>query len=308
MSINSFTPKDLKLATKAPKGGVNKVETAHILMVIPAVILFTLLLVWPLLQGIFYTFTNYQGYGEFRFVGLTNYKFLFQDPVIWQSYGFTFAYAAVATAATNIIALFLAVMLNTKLLAKNWFRGIFFLPYMLPVLIVSYIFSYLFTNNLPALGQFLGIEWLSTSLLANESLAWLAIVFVGVWQGVAFATIIYLAGLQTVSEEIYEAAALDGANAWRQFWGLTFPLIFPFFTINVLLSFKNSLGVFDQVVALTGGGPGTATQSISFLIFKNGFQGGEFAYQTANGVIYFLILLALSFAQLKFLRSREVQL
>ena len=80
----------------------------------------------------------------------------------------------------------------------------------------------------------------------------------------------------------------------------------PFFTINVVLSFKNSLGVFDQVVALTEGGPGTATQSISFLIFKNGFQGGEFAYQTANGVIYFIILIVLSFAQLRFLQSKEV--
>ncbi|MDU2597574.1 MAG: sugar ABC transporter permease, partial [Dermabacter sp.] len=107
-------------------------------------------------------------------------------------------------------------------------------------------------------------------------------------------------------EEVYEAASLDGANKWKQFWKITFPLIMPFFTINVVLSFKNSLGVFDQVVALTEGGPGTATQSISFLIFKNGFQGGEFAYQTANGVIYFIILIVLSFAQLRFLQSKEV--
>lgn len=284
---------------------VGRIDPAHLWMVIPAIILFAALLVWPLLQGIFYTFTNYQGYGEWDFVFFQNYIFLFQDSVIWQSYGFTFLYAISATVLTNVVAMILALALNSKIRAKNALRGLFFLPYMLPVLIVSYIFSYLFTNNLPLIGQWLGWEWLSTSLLANESLAWLAIVFVGVWQGVAFTTLIYISGLQTVPEEVYEAASIDGASTWRQFWSITFPLIMPFFTINMVLSFKNSLGVFDQVVALTGGGPGTATQSVSFLIFKNGFQGGEFAYQTANGVIYFIILLVLSFAQLRFLRSKE---
>lgn len=290
--------------TATPKGR-SKIDPAHLWMIIPAVILFTGLLIVPLLTGIFYTFTNFQGYGNWRFVGLTNYVNLFKDDVIWASYGFTFLYAITATVLTNVIALFLATLLNARIAAKNAFRGLYFLPNILPVLIVSYIFSYLFTNNLPAVGQWLGWEWLSTSLLANEKLAWLAIVFVGVWQGVAFTTIIYLAGLQTIPEEVYEAASLDGAGTWKKFTQITFPLIMGFFTINVVLSFKNSLGVFDQVVALTGGGPGTATQSISFLIFKNGFQGGEYAYQTANGVIYFLILIVLSLTQLKFLQSRE---
>ncbi len=288
-----------------PGVGRTKVDPAHVWMVVPAIILFAGLLTYPLLQGIFYTFTNFQGYGEWRFVGLSNYINLFKDDVIWESYGFTFKYAISATILTNVIALFLAVLLNSRIKAKNGLRALYFLPNILPVLIVSYIFSYLFTNNIPLIGQWLGWEWLSTSLLAQESLAWTAIVFVGVWQGVAFTTIIYLAGLQTVPEEVYEAASLDGASSWRQFRSITFPLIMPFFTINVVLSFKNSLGVFDQVVALTNGGPGTSTQSISFLIFRNGFQGGEFAYQTANGVIYFIILLVLSFAQLKFLQSKE---
>ncbi|HHT41561.1 MAG TPA: sugar ABC transporter permease [Actinomyces sp.] len=274
-------------------------------MVIPAIILFTGLLTFPLLQGIFYTFTNFKGYGDWDFIGLTNYINLFQDEVIWESYIFTFKYAISATILTNVIALFLAVLLNSRIKAKNGLRALYFLPNILPVLIVAYIFSYLFTNNIPLIGEWLGWEWLSTSLLAQESTAWMVIVFVGVWQGVAFTTIIYIAGLQTVPEEVYEAASIDGASAWDQFKSITFPLIIPFFTINVILSFKNSLGVFDQIVALTNGGPGTSTQSISFLIFRNGFQGGEFAYQSANGVIYFIILLVLSFAQLKFLQSKE---
>ena len=206
---------------------------------------------------------------------------------------------------TNVIALGLALILNSRLKARSFFRGIFFVPYVLPVLVVSYIFSYLFTNNLPQIGQALGWQWLSTSLLANEDLAWLAIVVVGVWQAVAYNTIIYLAGLQTVPEEIYEASALDGAGPARRLWSMTLPLIIPYLGINMVLSFKGFLGVFDQIVALTSGGPGTATQSISYLIFKNGFQGGEYAYQTANGIIYFLIVVLLSFAQLRFTQSQE---
>ncbi|WP_240038276.1 MULTISPECIES: carbohydrate ABC transporter permease [Actinomyces] len=282
-----------------------KVDPAFIWMLVPAALVFTVLLTIPLLTGVFYTFTNFKGYGDWHFVGLTNYKNLFSDDIIWGSYLFTFKYAIVASILTNIIALGLALVLNSKMKARTFFRGVFFVPYILPVLVVSYIFSYLFTNNLPQIGQALGWEWLSTSLLANEDLAWLAIVVVGVWQSVAYNTIIYLAGLQTVPEEIYEASALDGAGPVRRLWSMTLPLIIPYLGINMVLSFKGFLGVFDQIVALTSGGPGTATQSISYLIFKNGFQGGEYAYQTANGVIYFLIVVALSFAQLRFTQSQE---
>lgn len=292
----------------APASGVNKpkkVDRAFIWMVLPAALVFTVLLTIPLLTGFFYTFTNFQGYGSWHFVGLTNYKNLFQDDIIWGSYLFTFKYAIVASILTNLISLGLALMLNSKMKARTLFRGVFFVPYVLPVLVVSYIFSYLFTNNIPQIGQALGWEWLSTSLLANESLAWLAIVLVGVWQAVAYNTIIYLAGLQTVPDDIYEASALDGAGPVRRLWSMTLPLIIPYVGINMVLSFKGFLGVFDQIVALTSGGPGTATQSISYLIFKNGFQGGEYAYQTANGIIYFLIVVLLSFAQLRFTQSQE---
>ena len=281
------------------------IDKAYVWMIVPAALVFTVLLTIPLLTGFFYTFTNFQGYGDWHFVGLTNYKNLFQDDIIWGSYVFTFKYAIVASILTNIISLGLALMLNSKLKAQSFFRGIFFVPYILPVLVVSYIFSYLFTNNLPLIGERLGWEWLSTSLLANENLAWLAIVLVGVWQAVAYNTIIYLAGLQTVPEEIYEASAIDGAGPVRRLWSMTLPLIIPYLGINMVLSFKGFLGVFDQIVALTSGGPGTATQSISYLIFKNGFQGGEYAYQTANGIIYFIIVVLLSFAQLRFTQSQE---
>lgn len=189
MSVKKLSPSEGR-ATQT-----RKVDPAHVWMVIPAIILFTGLLTFPLLQGIFYTFTNFKGYGDWDFIGLTNYINLFQDEVIWESYLFTFKYAISATILTNVIALFLAILLNSRIKAKNGLRALYFLPNILPVLIVAYIFSYLFTNNIPLIGKWLGWEWLSTSLLAQESTAWMAIVFVGVWQGVAFTTIIYIAGL-----------------------------------------------------------------------------------------------------------------
>ena len=144
------------------------IEKTYLAMLIPAFILFTGLLMIPFLTGLFYTFTNFKGYGQWRWIGLSNYASLLRDNVIWQSYAFTFTYALVATVLINIIALALALFLNEKIKGQTFWRGLFFLPNILPVLIVSYIFGYLFTNNLPEIGQKLGIEVLSTSLLAND--------------------------------------------------------------------------------------------------------------------------------------------
>ena len=125
------------------------------------------------------------------------------------------------------------------------------------------------------------------------------------WQSVAFNIIIYIAGLQTVPREIYEAAAIDGAGSWRQFRSITFPMIAGFFTINMVLSLKGFLQVFDHIVALTNGGPGTATESVALLIYKGGFQGGEYGYQIANSVIFLIVIVAFSIVQLRFLQRRE---
>jgi raffinose/stachyose/melibiose transport system permease protein len=289
------------------RGRPNRIAPAFYWMTIPALVLFLVFLVFPFAQGIFYTFTNYPGYGDWDFIGLRNYSSLLRDEVIWQSYGFTFRYAITGTILVNVLAMLIALGLNSKIAGRDGWRAVFFLPYILPVLIVGYVFQYLFTFNVPEIGAALGIEALSTSMLADPDLAWVPIVVVGVWQSTAFSVIIYLAGLQTVPAEVYEAGAIDGATGWKRFWELTFPLILPYFTINMVLTFKTFLGVFDQIVAMTNGGPGTSTQSVAFLIFRNGFQGGEYAYQTANGVIYFLVLIVLSMTQLLYFQRREAK-
>ncbi len=261
----------------------------------------------PFLQGIFYSFTDWRGYGNWNFVGLRNYLYMFKDPDILNSYWFTFKFALITTILVNVISLGLACALNAKIKFKNAIKAFYFLPYMLGTLIVGFIFNYIFGNLVPPVGQALGIEALSVNILGTKNAYW-GIIIVSVWIGCAFNTLIYIAGLQSIDEDVYEAANLDGAVGFKRFMTITFPLLAPSFTTNMVLSVKNYLMVYDQIMAMTDGGPGNLTTSISVLIYKRGFSGGQFAYQSANAVMLFIIVAVISVLQLKFLEKREAKL
>ena len=286
----------------------NDKKRTYLLITIPILALFVCFNTIPLIRGVIYSFTNFRGFGSFDWVGLRNYIDLFGDSRVGGSYLFTFKLAVVATILTNVISLVLALGLNSKIRAKSFFRAAYFLPNVLGALVVGYIFQYLFTYIIPALGQMIGSPVLSQSLLSNENLAWFAIVIVCCWQNIAMNTIIYISGLQTVPEDVYEAGDLDGATGWKRFRHLTFPLIIPFFTINMVLCVKNFLMVFDQIMSMTQGGPAQSTESISFLIYNNGMKGGAFGYQSANAVIFFIVIVALSAAQMMISSRKEEQL
>ena len=277
-------------------------------MLIPVLVLFFLFNTLPLLKGFYYGLTNYKGYGDFDMVGLRNFKDLFTDLRVGKSYLFTFKYAVVMTIAVNVISLILALGLNREIRGKSALRGIYFVPNILGGLVVGYIFSFVFTYILPAVGEATGIGFLQNSMLANTKTAWIAIVIVGAWQGIAMNTIIYISGLQTVPAEVYEAGMIDGVSGWKKFWNLTFPLILPFFTINLVLCMKNALMVLDQIMSLTKGGPSQSTESISYLIYNNGMSGGQFGFQSANAFVFFVVIVVISFLQMKFLGGKEEQL
>ncbi|MFG6117894.1 carbohydrate ABC transporter permease [Thalassobacillus sp. B23F22_16] len=280
---------------------------AYFWMTVPALILFFVFHTYPALQGIFYSFTDWRGYGDWDFVGFKNYFNVFQDDRAWHAYLFTFQFAVVSTILVNVFSLLVAIGLNSKIKFQKTLRAVYFLPNILSILIIGYIFNFIFTHFIPDIAESIGLNALSQNILGDPDLAWIGIVVVAVWQAVAFNTILYLAGLVTIQDDLYEAASIDGAGAWKKFWKITFPLIAPFFTINMVLAMKNFLMVFDHIIALTGGGPGQATESISLLIYRGGFEGGEFAYQSANAVIYFIIILVVSVVQIRILQKREVQ-
>ena len=286
----------------------NERKRTFLLITIPILALFVCFNTVPLIQGVIYSFTNFKGFGSFDWVGLRNYIDLFQDPRVGNSYLFTFKLAIVATIVVNVISLILALGLNSHIKFKSFLRGAYFIPNVLGALVVGYIFSYFFTYILPAMGEMIGSEALSGSMLSNRNTAWIAIVIVCAWQAIAMNTIIYISGLQTVPEDVYEAGSLDGAKGWKKFWHLTFPLIIPFFTINMVLCVKNFLMVFDQIMALTKGGPAQSTESISYLIYNNGISGGQFGFQSANAVIFFIVIVAISAAQMLISGRKEEQL
>jgi raffinose/stachyose/melibiose transport system permease protein len=279
------------------------VAPTYLLMVIPAIVLFTFFIIYPAVQGALWSFTNYVGYGSWHFVGLANYQAAFADPTIRDSYGFTLLFAVVACIFTNAVAMALAIALNAKIRWRAGFRTIFFIPMVLSGLVVSYIFTFILSTSVPIIAGAIHFAPLESSILANQHTAWLGIVFVASWVAIPGALIIFLAGLVSIPTEVYEAASIDGASAWKQFQRMTFPLLFPFFVINTILTFKNFLSVYDITVGLTNGGPGTATTSVSMTIFS-GFFNGDYAYQMANAVVFFLITLIFAIFQLGVIRRQ----
>jgi len=283
-------------------------DKTYLLMILPAIILFVAFNTIPLITGAVYSFTNYKGYGDFSFVGLRNYIDLFSDERVRNSYLFTFKYAIIGTILINLLSILLAMGLNSKIKGKTVLRGIYFIPNILGGLIIGYIFGFFFTYILPAVGKAVHIGFLENSILADEKYAWLGVLIVGVWQAVAMNTIIYISGLQTIPSDIYEAGMVDGVTLWKKFTKLTFPMLLPFISINLVLSTKNMLMVFDQIVSLTKGGPAQSTESISYLIYRNGMDGGQFGFQSANAVLFFIVIVAFAIIQIKITGKKEEQL
>ena len=285
---------------------INNQQRTFLMMTVPVLILFFCFNTLPLIKGVIYSFTNFKGYGDFEWVGLRNYIDLFGDARVGKSYLFTFKLALCSTIVVNVISLVLALGLNSKIKFKSAMRGLYFVPNILGALVVGYIFNYFFTYILPAFSKMLGGN--GSSMLASTKWAWVAIMIVCAWQSVAMNTIIYISGLQTVPEDVYEAGSIDGATGWTKFKNLTLPLILPFVTINMVLCMKNFLMVFDQIMALTKGGPAQSTESISYLIYNNGMSGGQFGFQSANAVIFFIMIVVISVGQMTFMSKKEEQL
>jgi len=284
-----------------------KTDRAYWVMLVPVLLVFTLFITVPAIIGAFYSFTNYVGYGSWKFVGLANYEAIFTDPNIMHAYGFTLGFSIVTTVLVNVIALALALGLSSKIKFKTGLRGIYFIPMVISGLVISYVFNYLFSTSLPQIAKTLGINGLQTSILANSHWAWVAVVIVSAWQACPGAMIIYLAGLLAIPPEVHEAASIDGAGVWRSFRSVTLPLVLGYLVINTILGFKAFLNAYEIIVGLTNGGPGTSTMSVAMTIFT-GFTSGDYAYQMANAVVFFVVTVTLSLVQLQFIRRRGVSL
>jgi raffinose/stachyose/melibiose transport system permease protein len=289
---------------RAPKRKTHRrVDKTFYAFLLPGLVLFTLAITLPAVMGIFYSFTNSVGFGEFSFTGFINYIALFSDPSIRSAYGFTIGFALVTVAVVNAVAFLLAIGLTARIRAKVALRAVFVLPMVVSGIVIAYVFNFLFSNSIPTIASALGFGPLENSLLANPNWAWVAIVIVTAWQAIPSTILIYIAGILSIPSDVYEAAALDGASASRQLRSITVPLTAGYILINVIIGFKNFLNSYDIIVGLTNGGPGTSTTSIAMSIFQ-GFTNGDYAYQMANATIFFLIAIAIALLQLRTTRGR----
>jgi raffinose/stachyose/melibiose transport system permease protein len=289
--------------TKARRS-TRRVEPIYYLFLLPSLVLFTLAITVPGIIGIFFSFTDSIGIGEWSFNGLTNYIALFSDPAILQSYLFTFGFAVATVIVVNVVAFLLAVGLTARIRFKTGLRAIFVIPMVISGIIIAYVFNFLFSNSVPTAAGALGIPFLETSLLANPDFAWVAIVIVTAWQAIPGTLLIYIAGLLSIPGDVYEAADLDGASKSQQLLRITLPLVAGYVVINIILGFKGFLNAYDIIVGLTNGGPGTATRSIAMTIIA-GFNGGDYAYQMANATIFFIVAVLISVLQLSLTRGRN---
>lgn len=292
-----------RAGTRRPRSS-KRVEPIYYLFLVPTLVLFTLAITVPAIVGIFFSFTNSIGIGTWNFTGFTNYIALFSDPLVLQSYLFTFGFSVVTVIAVNIIALLLAVGLTSRIRMKTGLRTIFVIPMVISGIIIAFVFNFLFSNSVPALGTLTGIPFLQQSILANPDWAWVAIVIVTAWQAIPGALLIYIAGILAIPGDVYEAADLDGANKRQQLTRITVPLIFGYVVINVILGFKGFLNAYDIIKGLTGGGPGTSTQSIAMTIV-GGLTSGDYGYQMANATIFFVITVIIAILQLSLTRGRN---
>lgn len=288
----------------ATRRSTRRVEPIYYLFLLPSLVLFTLAITVPGIIGIFFSFTDSIGIGEWSFNGLTNYIALFSDPAILQSYLFTFGFAVATVIVVNVVAFLLAVGLTARIRFKTGLRTVFVIPMVISGIIIAYVFNFLFSNSVPAAAGALGIPLLQTSLLANPDLAWVAIVIVTAWQAIPGTLLIYIAGLLSIPGDVYEAADIDGASKVQQLLRITLPLVAGYVVINVILGFKGFLNAYDIIVGLTNGGPGTATRSIAMTIIA-GFNGGDYAYQMANATIFFIVAVLISILQLSLTRGRN---
>lgn len=268
---------------------------AGYLFIAPAIIGFGLFVVYPLIMSAYYSLTRWNGVTTPQFVGLQNYIYMLtQDPVFWKSVALTVIFAVVSVPLSLIAGLALAVLLNRRLKGVKIFRTIFFLPVVLPSVAVLTMWKYLFDPQFGLANQVLSWMHLPTSQwLSSPHSALATIILIGIW-GVGSTMIIFLAGLQNVPDELYEAAKLDGANAPRTFFSITLPMITPILLLQLILQINAAFQTFNQVAILTQGGPDNSTNLLMYKIYHDGFNSVNtplMGYATAE--VWFLFVLVM---------------
>ncbi|CAM3697036.1 carbohydrate ABC transporter permease [Marinicrinis lubricantis] len=289
------------------KKGRGKLEFA--LFTLPVLICIAIAFYIPFGMTARYSLTEWNGISsEPKFIGLDNFKQIFTgDANFMDASWFTIKYSVLYIIIVNVLAILLAVILSMKLRTSSWLRAAFFVPYILSLVIVGFIWKFIFMQGFESLYESTGWEIFNWSWLGEPGLAFISILAVSIWQSIGFYMVIYIAGLQSIPDDLMEAATVDGASRFRRFFSITLPLLAPSITISVFMALTNSIKVFDVILSLTGGGPGGTTYSVAYDIYRDTFQNNLYGYGTAKALILFVAVLIITIIQLAIFKRREVE-
>lgn len=277
------------------------------LFLAPVLVAIFIVVIYPLLTGLYYSFTNWDGLRISKFVGFDNYIKLFHDKEFGDAFWFTIKFSIAAIIVINIIGLGLALIVTQHIKTSSFLRTVFFMPNLIGGLILGFIWQFIFTKAFASIGESIGIEGLQGWLSTTETGFW-GLVILTSWQMAGYVMIIYIAYLQSVPEELIEASQIDGANRFQRFRNITVPMIAPAFTVSLFLTLSNSFKMYDQNLSLTNGGPFNSTQMVAMDIVKTAFTENSMAYAQSKAMIFFVTVAAISLLQVYYNKKKEVEL
>ncbi|MGD0724035.1 MAG: sugar ABC transporter permease [Spirochaetia bacterium] len=280
-----------------------------LLFIIPAVIAIVYAFYIPFIMNIYYGFTQWNGIQKLpTFNGIDNFKEIFREDDRFAAAAlFTLRYGIFYISLINVFALFLAILLDKNLVTRNALRAAFYVPNILSLVIVGFIWKFTFMFGSDALSELTKWKVFQLSWLGDRFLSFYSVLFVSIWQSIGFYTVIYIAGLQSIPNDILEASTIDGAGTVVRFFRITLPMLMPSVTSCFFFSLISSVRVFDVIVSLTGAGPGRATASVTFDIYTEAFTNNRYGYATAKTLLLFVVVLFISIIQVRAFKNREVE-
>ena len=272
------------------------------IFVLPTFLAFVIGFILPFIEGLYLSFCQFTTVKDAKFIGIGNYQRIFTDSTFTNSFKFTVLFAVASIVLINVIAFILALLLTRKLKETNIFRTIFFMPNLIGGIVLGYIWQILINCVLSIVGKPL--------LALNTSAGYWGLIILMCWQQIGYMMIIYIAGLQNVSDDLLEAAQIDGATPWQTLWKVKLPMVMPSITICVFLTLTNSFKLFDQNLALTGGDPNHMTEMLALNIYQTFYARAGAQWKglgQAKAVLFCLLVIVISVLQLRATRKREVQ-
>ena len=296
-----------KSSTNKSAKSAHKFSGTPYLFLLPAIAFLCLTSFLPVLQAIYLSFTNYDFVGSPSFIGWQNYQNLWRDRTFWKVLGNTLVYLLFVVPSLVVLPLALAILVNQKLRSIKFFRAVYYFPVIVSVVVAGIAWKWVYAEN-GILNYFLSIisfQPIKIPWLTDPKTAIFGIIAVVIWRGIGYYMVIYLAGLQAIPADLYEAAAIDGSDGWQKHFDITIPLMQPYIILVSIISSISAMKIFEEVYIMSQGGPANSTKTVVYYLYDKGFTSLEMGYASAIGVFLFLIIFIISITTFKFINPAK---